>query len=563
MKKSLLTIFKRALLSFLVLGTLSISAQKVKRITYKYDHLNYPKVAMDGVSSYTLKIFTGNLKLSESDIKGKKTFKKLKEIQFDKKYHTFSQPKLVNNGGDISIEIALGSFKQTGKVKKTRKIPCKQKGAKMTKDNIKECDAHYYEISYDLPSVIKITNKDSKLLYAKKLDGSGSYKFGYDKNGLSGYLVVADLAAAFTKSGTKGVEKDAALRQIGLANRTIKECLYFSTTTDAFKIGTGKGKNFDYSALENAAENAVSILKNGSNLDGLSSSIDTWVIAVKEADIGNKNAKINKKIATSLNGNLAIAYMYTNQFEAAKPYAEEYNRLASSAVDQAIPERARTINRLISEREQIYKVNNSLNTSGEKIAAANLLSSITDKKNVESFQFLASGDKFEEFLTVANKLNSSKKAEESKASTASAASGSNKYKNRIGSTATQGNQLLMNAFFDKDLVGKELPSEICDLVELNQLNATAMKLTKLPENIGNLKNLKILNLQNNQFTSIPESIGNLTSLKSLNLANNKLTSLPESIKNCTTLKSLKLKGNNISSGELAKIQSWLPNCKIK
>jgi Leucine-rich repeat (LRR) protein len=131
-------------------------------------------------------------------------------------------------------------------------------------------------------------------------------------------------------------------------------------------------------------------------------------------------------------------------------------------------------------------------------------------------------------------------------------------------TSTQGAMLLLNPFFNGDIVGQDFPEEITEITELNQILANHMKFTSLPESIGNLQNLKKLTLKGNQLEEVPESIGQLTELRTLDLSNNNLTSLPEEIGNCRNLKSVVLKGNNIPGDELSRIQAMLPDkCKVK
>ena len=88
----------------------------------------------------------------------------------------------------------------------------------------------------------------------------------------------------------------------------------------------------------------------------------------------------------------------------------------------------------------------------------------------------------------------------------------------------------------------------------------------MPESIGGLKNLSSLNLYGNKLERLPESIGGLKNLSSLDLYGNKLERLPESIKKlASTLKKLDLRENPVLNNqkEMKKINSWLPNTKIK
>ena len=81
--------------------------------------------------------------------------------------------------------------------------------------------------------------------------------------------------------------------------------------------------------------------------------------------------------------------------------------------------------------------------------------------------------------------------------------------------------------------------------------------------IGNMTNLEQIILSDSEVSVVPDEIGNLTNLKRFNLSRTKVSTLPESMKNLKNLKMLNIKKTNISASELAKIKSWLPNCKIK
>jgi Leucine-rich repeat (LRR) protein len=53
-----------------------------------------------------------------------------------------------------------------------------------------------------------------------------------------------------------------------------------------------------------------------------------------------------------------------------------------------------------------------------------------------------------------------------------------------------------------------------------------LQLTELPPEIGNLNNLQELYLYNNRLNSIPSTIGDLDNLQHLRLDNNQLSNLP-------------------------------------
>jgi len=92
----------------------------------------------------------------------------------------------------------------------------------------------------------------------------------------------------------------------------------------------------------------------------------------------------------------------------------------------------------------------------------------------------------------------------------------------------------------------ELPAEVCDLTELEDLSLAGNCLSELPEGIGRLTALKRLGLAGNRLTSVPESIGALTQLEGLWLHGNLLESVPHSLGALTSLKQLSLSGNRLT-----------------
>ena len=83
-------------------------------------------------------------------------------------------------------------------------------------------------------------------------------------------------------------------------------------------------------------------------------------------------------------------------------------------------------------------------------------------------------------------------------------------------------------------------------VNLKGLTAN-FDLTEIPDNIGNLRNLQELNLNGNSLDQLPETIGNLENLLALYLGNNYLESLPETIGNLKNLETLELYYNHLDT----------------
>jgi internalin A len=77
------------------------------------------------------------------------------------------------------------------------------------------------------------------------------------------------------------------------------------------------------------------------------------------------------------------------------------------------------------------------------------------------------------------------------------------------------------------------------------LDLAFLGLTQVPPEIGQLSNLQELYLYYNQLTTLPPEIGQLNSLRRLYLDNNQLTSLPSEIGQLSNLCVLSLRDNNL------------------
>ncbi len=110
---------------------------------------------------------------------------------------------------------------------------------------------------------------------------------------------------------------------------------------------------------------------------------------------------------------------------------------------------------------------------------------------------------------------------------------------------------------------RQLPSEIGQLSNLQELDLSYNKLPSLPAEIGQLSSLQTLNLSYNNLSSLPAEFGQLSNLQTLDLWNNNLSSLPVEFGQLSNLQTLHLWNNNFSKAEKQKIKKLLPNCDIR
>ena len=73
---------------------------------------------------------------------------------------------------------------------------------------------------------------------------------------------------------------------------------------------------------------------------------------------------------------------------------------------------------------------------------------------------------------------------------------------------------------------EELPSEIGQLTNLEQLDLSGNQFLDLPSGIGQIANRKELWLNHNQLVALPPELGQLTKRQILHLSNNQLIELP-------------------------------------
>jgi hypothetical protein len=553
------------LVTVLMFSTPFISTgQKVANKNAKFKTFLNPLVPVKGVSTIGFKVHQGG---DTPFTNGSFKIKKLKNLEGNPevKRYKFMDYELTDSIGDLTFEIAFDKVASTNTASiYTYKAPCVRDDNDLTKDDIMECDAYAYKQEFKSPCVMRVVDKDGKTVFAEEYNKGISVTFG--ESDLNPFLKKADLEAYYS-SHPKVLETKAYKVQLDRCLDRVDEVLYFMAFTHDFNIGSGKGKDFDYAKLDEAQDNALKVFdtKGQTDFSGLKGPIAVWEEELKTQDLASKEARISRKVAAGLNENLAASYMYLKDFDKAIEHVLECRKLAKMSNSGNVIDRADRLRRRIFHYKRSFELNGDIVLGEDRKKARDFKVFLSENRRGKSF--LTNDSKFAEFKTNVAEMeaaNSENKEKENDALESASKGKKNKYRNRILSSATQGNMLVLNNYYDSELKGNAMPSAIGELVELTQITANKMEITSLPDNIGDLKDLGILKLKGCSLTELPESFGGLANLKTLDLSDNKLTTLPASIKGCTSLKSVKLTGNNISDAEMKKIIGWLPKkCKVK
>lgn len=111
---------------------------------------------------------------------------------------------------------------------------------------------------------------------------------------------------------------------------------------------------------------------------------------------------------------------------------------------------------------------------------------------------------------------------------------------------------------------KTLPSEMGRMTNLKvfKINNNVLEGSLIAE-VRQMAKLQILDVSNNNMTGMPAEIGQLSNLQTLNYSNNKITGLPNELSKLrNSLKEFNLSGNPLSSEQISKLKTELPNTTI-
>lgn len=457
------------------------------------------------------------------------------------------------------------------------KSTCVQKG-KSIKDAI-EVTAYHYELPYTTPEYFLVAKtSDNTVVYAHKgqQNSNNKIRFGYDskmKQSLCEYWQLNSLKKDWENEKDKFIAHERVNIQkmeFQNASEIARDNILIKYAFDEFSVFTAKGKGFDYTGLDLASENAIKayegIAKKGYNeadLSLLKESIATWEKELKEINLDNKKARINKSIAKGLEENCARAYFYLMDYDNALKHSRKFEELFGNTTTTRLSNFRLFLNVINSER-----INAQQNVSliGD-LAKINELIDGEFELQVQDFGY-SQIDNLKSDFDLYIKEGNAAYAENMKQQEADLINNGelNPYQ-KYYMTAMAGGEGIMMNLPPSQLSGipelKEFPKEICLFTKAKQVMILNNKIESIPAEIANMSSLRKLDLTGNNVSELPSEIGSLENLEVLKLGKNPLISLPKELHNCTKLKSLNLKGTKVPESQITELQKALPNCKIK
>jgi tetratricopeptide (TPR) repeat protein len=441
--------------------------------------------------------------------------------------------------------------------------------------------AEFFNVTHTVPAIIIVVkDKQGKVVYAEKI---GNQKFNneevtentpYGKGDCRfhqpGVLEQTferekgEFLAKIEEEALKDTKKDVA--------DIVKRSLYAKYADEKFKMSYVDDKSGAYKDLSDAYETAVTVYKNYKAngyspeiVAPLKTAIAAWEKALTESNLSDKKARINYDITLKLHENLAVAYMYTNDYETAIVH---FGKIASlqkaSFPDFSDANYAKVKDRAVA-RVGGVTANRAILESADKIKTA-----IADADRYRSQLVVA--DMQKEFSILEKQYTDYKASQGASNSSfvegaekkAIASGKLNPYESKIANSMVQGNYFQVSSFFGGAVEEyTEVPVLLCEIQQLNELIITGNKVAKVPPEIAKLKMLKVLNLKDNKLTELPEELSKVESLKKIDVSGNQISKLPSEIGQLKNLKELNIKGNPVSADEVARVKAALPKCKVK
>lgn len=561
-----------------VLGVLGVSAQRAEAQRASFsdvgvEWLERPTVPQDLVRNVQFIIHAnpeffnqddmrrwgGNVALLKSDAE------RLQRMAY---WTLDREMELVNSGGDLRVEVALGPGRQSNYAVKSG--PVRSGSQELT---------YFAEVAYNLPVRVQLVRSNGEVLDAFEVPAEVKVMYGnepistLDKtaSGVS-YMMSkldfrseADLRKYIAEpDGQRFIRRKAVLVQMSRLIDELEPRLFFSRDKAKVAIATAKNKNYDYTALDAAQEQALAAFKLG-NVAGLTQVMQVWTQWLGKADLLNPKSEVNTDVARGLHLNLAVAHIYRGEFAEAAAHVSKA-RSMTGPNDSEWPA-VEDMTNLLARRRKAALHNGDLTVSEATptFKAPDLKDVLGRRVENRELELFDGRDRYEELggSIAAWRASLEGSSPESQASAPAERSVSQQLGSRL-EPATGGYMLRFNPLVDGSRVGKPMPEEIFGVDKLVYLDYSRMGLTEVPAALGALTSLKTLVLDGNALTTFPAAVCQVHSLQKLHLKGNAIATIPAGISGCKSLEMIDMRGNLVTPEGRAALAALVgPECKIK
>ena len=319
---------------------MTLLAQKLdtKAITVKYKQLPLQPLDKE-IKSYSTAIRSGYILFDDKERLERDYLKVLEGYSHD-----------VSGEGDVMIMV---TFKGIDIINYEEKHD--------TKDD-KSTFNYRYNVTYTFPAKLEVYRKNGERILDYEMSAmSYERKANFGKN--NEFATEAELLDGFKSQ--KGdffhnLENQLAKEMLNQAKNELVTNFAFPQRSQKIRIGYGKGKRIDYSDLEKARDLAYrgySLMNQGR--DGLAEfqeAIDIWESALTEANLSDKKARINQKIARWMHYNCAMAYAMLDDYENSMKHVLETEIVKHQGVFAASFNSAE-LKTFVEDRQRRYEAN--------------------------------------------------------------------------------------------------------------------------------------------------------------------------------------------------------------
>ena len=204
--------------------------------------------------------------------------------------------------GALVGKVQIGEFESMSPERKSRVESYYDKASKTTKKRT----VYYYITKYKRPVYLTLTH-NGKTLH------SGLY-------GESGEYITEETSGS---PSLTNIERESVTNALEAVSEYINEKYGFSPMLEKTTVYYVKNKKGEYDDLESAKDFALAgmgALEGNQMNDDLQEAINIWKSEYGEADLEDKKARVNAKVAKGILWNLVAASRMTNNIEDAKKY---------------------------------------------------------------------------------------------------------------------------------------------------------------------------------------------------------------------------------------------------